>query len=603
MPTISQSIQANKDRIETQQSSNQSTFALTPILIAPTPTQDLPVGLGLPQRGMFSPNIASVADRNDNARVFRGAGVRSASFPISSVQTVITKTTVPVGTQITPSPTPSPSPSPSPLPSGSGNLILATPNGATGASSLRSLVNADFPISGAAAGSYINSSLTINAQGIITAATNGSGGGSGGVVPVQVSSYGAQNSDSGKLVPFNSASPVTYTLLNSGVTSQWFVYVQNVGAGTLSINPNGLTLDQSSSSVSVTQNQGIVLFWDGSNYWTERGIGGGGGGGGTVTTSGSPANGNLTKFSGPSSITNTDLTGDITTSGSSATTLATVNSNVGSFTNANITVNSKGLITAAANGSGFSNPMTTKGDIIFENASPAPDRLAIGTTGQVLTVVSGLPAWAASSGSAAPFNNMLSPTTITAPSIGSLTWGNQGTSTAANNAGGALYMQAQIGGGASNIRHLYKAAPSTPWTFVVGFVPGPGFDSGGNQCGITMRLAASGKIISFWCGCNGSASDALQIAVDKYTNYTTFSAAYLSFVNAYGGYPVIWQQVTNDGTNFTWSLSIDGQNWKQFLTEAVTNYFASTPDQIGFGVNGFSSTFPTDAVIVHWSGI
>jgi hypothetical protein len=51
-------------------------------------------------------------------------------------------------------------------------------------------------------------------------------------------------------------------------------------------------------------------------------------------------------------ISNATHTGDAT--GATALTLATVNSNVGSFTNASITVNAKGLITAAATGSGGS---------------------------------------------------------------------------------------------------------------------------------------------------------------------------------------------------------------------------------------------------------
>lgn len=91
-------------------------------------------------------------------------------------------------------------------------------------------------------------------------------------------------------------------------------------------------------------------------------------GAGSVTTTGSPASGNLTKFSGASSITNGDLAGDITTSGALTATLATVNSNVGSFTNASITVNGKGLVTAASSGtapvtsvSGTSNRITSSG--------------------------------------------------------------------------------------------------------------------------------------------------------------------------------------------------------------------------------------------------
>lgn len=43
-------------------------------------------------------------------------------------------------------------------------------------------------------------------------------------------------------------------------------------------------------------------------------------------------------------------------------------------------------------------PLTTAGDMLYANATPALARLGIGTTGQVLTVVGGLPAWAAASG-------------------------------------------------------------------------------------------------------------------------------------------------------------------------------------------------------------
>lgn len=45
-------------------------------------------------------------------------------------------------------------------------------------------------------------------------------------------------------------------------------------------------------------------------------------------------------------------------------------------------------------GSGMTNPMTTTGDTIYSSSGSTPARLGIGTTGQVLTVASGIPSWA-----------------------------------------------------------------------------------------------------------------------------------------------------------------------------------------------------------------
>jgi hypothetical protein len=55
-----------------------------------------------------------------------------------------------------------------------------------------------------------------------------------------------------------------------------------------------------------------------------------------------------------------------------------------------------GQVTASSAFSALS-PLTTTGQIIYENATPAPAALNIGSSGQVLTVVAGLPAWVSAS--------------------------------------------------------------------------------------------------------------------------------------------------------------------------------------------------------------
>ena len=73
---------------------------------------------------------------------------------------------------------------------------------------------------------------------------------------------------------------------------------------------------------------------------------------GGVTTTGSPASGNLTKFSGSNTITNGDLSGDVTTAGTLATTLANSGVTAGSYGSSTaipvLTVDAKGRVTGVS---------------------------------------------------------------------------------------------------------------------------------------------------------------------------------------------------------------------------------------------------------------
>jgi len=148
-------------------------------------------------------------------------------------------------------------------------------------------------------GTFTNSSITVNAKGLVTAASTGGGGGGGGGT---VTSVG---------LTVNSTSPSgIFTVTGSPITSLGALNINLAGtAGGLPYFSSSSVL---SSSVALT---GLV-----------RGSG--------------------------SSFSASEISGDASTAGSNALTFATVNGSVGSFTNANITVNAKGLVTSASNGSG-----------------------------------------------------------------------------------------------------------------------------------------------------------------------------------------------------------------------------------------------------------
>jgi hypothetical protein len=114
-------------------------------------------------------------------------------------------------------------------------------------------------------------------------------------------SYTIVFSDSGKLVTFSNASAIAVTLpqATGSFGVGWHTDVNNRGSGSLTITPTTSTID-GSATITLTAGQGLRIWSDGTNYYTQRGYGSAG--------------------------TSTTLTGDVTGTGtgSFATTVVSV---------------------------------------------------------------------------------------------------------------------------------------------------------------------------------------------------------------------------------------------------------------------------------------
>lgn len=212
--------------------------------------------------------------------------------------------------------------------------------------------------SGVAAGTYSNPTIAIGADGRITSATSGSGGSTG----------------TSLLVPTG-----IFTLTGSGTNSLVLALVTQV-AGTFWAGPATGTADvpgfraivstdlpvASSSVFGAAECDNTTITCAGGVFTAT-----GGGGGTTLTTKG-----DVQGFSTVAARIPVGADGQVLTA-DSANPLGV------SYQNSS---------------SGFANPMTTLGDIIDGNTGGTPQRLAVGTNGQVLEVVGGVPTWSTFAG-------------------------------------------------------------------------------------------------------------------------------------------------------------------------------------------------------------
>ena len=112
-------------------------------------------------------------------------------------------------------------------------------------------------------------------------------------------SYTIVTGDRGKLITHSNGSATAYTLPQAGVSfpAGWFAYVQNLGAGTVTITPTTSTID-GAASLALTTNQGTIIVSNGTDYFTMRGIGVAGSGTVTSVATTSPITGGTITGSG-----------------------------------------------------------------------------------------------------------------------------------------------------------------------------------------------------------------------------------------------------------------------------------------------------------------
>ncbi len=293
----------------------------------------------------------------------------------------------------------------------------------------------------------------------------------------------------------------------------------------------------------------------------------------------------------------------------------------------------------------------TTGDTYYRSSGGIFTRLPIGSSGQVLTVASGLPSWATPSGggggdsttsdtyanrpAAGNDGNLFFPTDTmfiqrdtgsvwetwapsrrvqdrtAPPTIASSSWTNinhAGSTSATDVGSGILLTDTQTGGNTNAYyRFLKKAAPSTPYTIVLGLEHYFAYNqpSGTIRFGFIGRQSSDGRILFFgYTPSNGSNVNGVIRAISivptgtspnlQFTDSATAGNTYMNIPN------LIFIKYEDNGTNRIMSVSRDfGNSWIQILSESRTATL--TVDEVGFGfLIGTATNSNMGFTLFHW---
>jgi hypothetical protein len=303
----------------------------------------------------------------------------------------------------------------------------------------------------------------------------------------------------------------------------------------------------------------------------------------TGTTGGIVLAGTLNASSGGSGVAGT-LTGILYGNGTSVYTVATTAQLLSGVGTVPIANGGTGQTTAITAFNALS-PLTTSGDLLYANATNSSARLGIGSTGQILTVVGGFPAWSSLSASAvtsfsAGSTGLLptAPTTGAVTLTGTLNISNGGTGLTSNPANGQLL----IGNGSS-----YTLATLTA---------GAGISVTNTSGGITIAVNGTGEVTSFQTSLSGltpstATGGAVTLAgtlgvTSGGTSYTSYTIGDMLYANT----TTTFSKLGVGASGYILSSTGSSPNWIQTLpvSNGGTGLNTLTAGYIPYG-NGASA--------------
>jgi hypothetical protein len=162
------------------------------------------------------------------------------------------------------------------------------------------------------------------------------------------------------------------------------------------------------------------------------------------------------------------------------------------------------------------------------------------------------------------------------------TWRNQDSATADTTHGGLILDHINVDSSESLI--IRETGISGNYTHTIAMIPlvtpKPIATNGFTWwCGLALIESGTGKVVTFVLN-NHHDTTTLTLAVDGWNSVTSYNTNYTK-KNAYLLSPLLWLQISDNGTTVTYSIGQTRDDLLEFFSHAHGTGFTSAPDKIG----------------------